>query len=66
MRLLDPASQADAIELAAQRLAEEARVQAELASAKSEVARASAINSDMQKSLDTLKSELQRSTGVSP
>lgn len=47
----------------AQRLAQQARVDAELASAKAEVARAEAVNADMQNSIDMLKHEMQRNTG---
>jgi hypothetical protein len=48
----------------AERLAVEARVEAELASAKNESAKARAVNVDMQKSIDTLKQEMQRNTGA--
>lgn len=47
----------------AQRLAEQSRVDAELASAKAEAARAEVVNDEMRKSIDTLKHEMQRSTG---
>jgi hypothetical protein len=47
----------------AQRLAQEARVDAELASAKAEVAKARVVNEQMQKGTDTLKQEMQRKTG---
>jgi ribosome-associated translation inhibitor RaiA len=45
------------------RLAQQARVDAELASARAEVAKAEAVNEEMQKSIDTLKLEMQRNTG---
>ena len=48
----------------AQRLAEQARVDADLASAKAEVAKAKTVNDDMQKSNETLKQEMQRNTGA--
>jgi Domain of unknown function (DUF4398) len=48
----------------AQRLAEESRVDAELASAKAETSKALAINEEMQKSNDALKQEMQRNTGA--
>lgn len=47
----------------AQRLAQEARVDAELASARAEVAKARVINEQMLKGTETLKQEMQRSTG---
>jgi len=47
----------------AQRLAQEARVNAELASALAEVNRAETVNKDMQESIDMLKHEMQRTTG---
>jgi hypothetical protein len=47
----------------AQRLAEQSRVDAELASAKAEAARAEIVNDEMRKSIDTLKHEMQRNTG---
>lgn len=47
----------------AQRLAQQARVDAELASAKAEVAKARVVNEQMQKGTDTLKQEMQRTTG---
>lgn len=50
--------------LQAQYLAEESEVYAELASARAEEAKAKAINDDMQKSIDTLKQEMQRVTGA--
>jgi hypothetical protein len=47
----------------AQRLAEQTRVDAELAAAKAEAARAEIVNAEMRKSIDTLKHEMQRNTG---
>ena len=48
----------------AQRLAEQSRADAELATAKVEVAKATAVNQEMVKSIDTLKQEMQRNTGA--
>lgn len=48
----------------AQRLAEQSRADAELASAKAEVAKARAVNEEMQKSTNTLKQEMQRNPGA--
>lgn len=45
-------------------LAEESLVHAELAAAQAEEIKAKAVNDDMQKSIDTLKQEMQRSSGV--
>lgn len=45
-------------------LAEQSRVNAELASAKAEMLKARSVNEEMQKSLDTLKQEMQRNTGA--
>jgi hypothetical protein len=45
-------------------LADEARVSAELASAKTEMLKAKAVNEEMQKSIDTLKQEMQRNAGT--
>jgi len=50
--------------VAAQRLAEQSRIDAELALAKSNALKAKAINDEMQKSISTLKQEMQRNTGV--
>jgi len=50
--------------LQAEYLADESQVYAELASARAEEAKAKAINDDMQKSIDTLKHEMQRVTGA--
>jgi hypothetical protein len=47
----------------AQRLAEQSRADAELASAKAEAARAEIVNEEMRKSINTLKHEMQRNTG---
>jgi len=47
----------------AQRLAQEARADAELATARAEVAKARVVNDQMQKGTDTLKQEMQRTTG---
>jgi hypothetical protein len=44
-------------------LAQQSRADAELASAKAEVAKAKAVNDEMQKSTDTLKQEMQRNSG---
>lgn len=48
----------------AQRLADQARVNAELATAKAESMKAKAINDEMQKGIDTLKQEMQRNSGA--
>ena len=47
----------------AEYLAVESRVHAELAYAQAEEIKAKAINDEMQKSIDTLKSEMQRASG---
>lgn len=47
----------------AQRLALQARADAELASARAEVARSRVVNEQMQKGTETLKQEMQRNTG---
>lgn len=47
----------------AQHLAQQARLDAELASARAEVAKAREVNEQMQKGIDTLKMEMQRKTG---
>lgn len=44
-------------------LAEESRVHADLASARAEELKAKAVNDEMQKSIDTLKQEMQRTSG---
>ncbi|MGK2915172.1 MAG: DUF4398 domain-containing protein [Porticoccaceae bacterium] len=48
----------------AQRLAEQSRVDAELAAAKSALVKAGTVNDEMQKGTDTLKQEMQRNPGV--
>ncbi|HQQ64059.1 MAG TPA: DUF4398 domain-containing protein [Pseudomonadales bacterium] len=48
----------------AQRLAEQARVDAELALAKSGTGRANTVNDEMQKSTETIRQEMQRNTGA--
>lgn len=48
----------------AQRLAEQSQVDADLASAKADAAKAKAVNDEMQKSIDTLKQEMQRNPGA--
>lgn len=50
----------------AERLAEQARVNAELASANAGLTRARAINEEMQISIDVLKQEMQRGPGARP
>ena len=47
----------------AQQLAEQSRVDAELALAKAEATKAKAINDEMLKSTDVMKQEMQRNTG---
>jgi hypothetical protein len=47
----------------ARRLAEEARSDAEFASARARDGRAQAVNADLQKNNDTLREELQRTSG---
>jgi putative cell wall-binding protein len=47
-----------------ERLALEARVDAELASAKAEAAKAKAVNDEMKRSTDTLTQEMQRNSGA--
>lgn len=49
---------------AARQLADEAQADAELASARARAARAEAINAELQKNIDTLRNELQRSSGA--
>ena len=44
-------------------LADESRVHADLASAKAEEIKSKAVNDEMQKSIDTLKQEMQRVSG---
>jgi len=48
----------------AQRLAEQSRANAELATARTDMLKAKAVNDEMQKSIDTLRQEMQRNTGV--
>jgi hypothetical protein len=47
----------------ARRLADEAHADAELASARGRDGRAEAVNAELQKNIDTLRKELQRSSG---
>jgi hypothetical protein len=49
--------------VSARYLAEESRVHADLASAKAEEIKSKAVNDEMQKSIDTLKQEMQRVSG---
>ena len=51
--------------LTARQLADEARAEAELASARSDAAKADAVNQDMKRSTATLSEEMQRKTGES-
>ena len=48
----------------AKRLAEESRVNAELASARTAELKAKAVNDEMKKSTDTLEDEMDRNTGA--
>ncbi|MBK1673321.1 DUF4398 domain-containing protein [Ectothiorhodospira shaposhnikovii] len=50
----------------AERLAEQSRVNAELASAKARLMKARAINEEMEMSIDVLKQEMQRGSGERP
>lgn len=50
--------------LLAQRLADESRVSAELAMARAEMLKAAEINDGMRQSINALKQEMQRNTGV--
>lgn len=50
--------------VAASRLAEQSRVDAELASAKASAARAQAVNAEMVNSTRILEQEMQRNTGI--
>ena len=50
----------------AERLAEQSRVNAELASANARLIRARAINEEAQRSVDVLKQEMQRGPGARP
>lgn len=47
----------------AKRMAEQASIDIKLASAKAELAKAEAVNTDMEKNIDVLKQEMQRNTG---
>lgn len=49
--------------VSAARLAEQARVDAELAMAKAEAAKAQAVNDELGKNINTLEQELQRNSG---
>jgi len=49
--------------LLAARYAEESKVEADLASAQTEMLKAQKVNADMRASIDTLKQELQRNSG---
>ena len=51
---------------AAGRLADESRVSADLATAKSAMAKATAVNDEMKRSTGTLIDEMQRTTGDAP
>lgn len=51
--------------LLAEQLAQQARVEAELALAMSQAARAKVVNDEMLKSTESLKEEMQRNTGAS-
>lgn len=48
----------------ATRLAEQSQANAQLATAKAEAAKAKVVNDEMQKSIDTLKQEMQRNPGA--
>lgn len=50
----------------AERLAEQARADAELATAKASIGKAGVVNEEMKKSTDTIKQEMQRNPGVQP
>lgn len=50
--------------LLAARLADESKVEADLASANTEMLKAKAVNDEMQDSIDTLKQEMQRNSGA--
>ena len=49
----------------AEHLAERSRLDAELAIARADVAKAKVVNDEMKKSIETLKQEMQRNTGAS-
>jgi hypothetical protein len=50
--------------VAAARLAQQAKLDADLASAKAGAARALAVNEETRESIDVLKQEMQRNSGV--
>lgn len=50
----------------AKRLAEQARLDADLATAKAAVARAGVVNDEMEQSTETIKQEMDRNPGVKP
>ena len=50
--------------ITAERLAEQARAGAELASARTEAAKAAAVNDEIQKSTEAMKQEMQRNPGA--
>ncbi len=50
----------------AKRLAEQARLDADLATARAAVARAGIVNDEMQQSTETIKQEMDRNPGVKP
>lgn len=50
----------------AKRLAEQARLDADLATARAAVARAGIVNDEMEKSTETIKQEMNRNPGVKP
>lgn len=52
--------------VAAARLAQQAKLDADLASAKAGAARALAVNEETRESIDVLKQEMQRNSGVRP
>jgi len=60
------AAVADEKMVLAEHLAERSRLDAELAIAKAEVARARVVNDEMKKGIETLEQEMQRNTGASP
>lgn len=57
------AVQQEKMELAS-RLAQSSQANAQLATAKAEAAKAKVVNDEMQKSIDTLKQEMQRNPGA--
>jgi predicted nucleic acid-binding Zn-ribbon protein len=50
--------------LLAKRMAQQASVDIQLASAKAELAKAEAVNDDLTKNIDVLKQEMDRNTGA--